>query len=107
MHGISPKAENRSALRLLVLLPALALGLSGCTSLMFRMQTGPYKPYEGTSLAAEIVFVGWQWESVFFVPDIPLSFVVDTVLLPWDLAAAADEETVPEPTDQAPPSEGQ
>ena len=71
------------------LLLALLLSLSGCWSLMYHLD-GERCFYPGTRQ-------GWAWgthngpSGGLFLIDVPFSFALDTVLLPYDMTAFLPE----------------
>jgi uncharacterized protein YceK len=89
----------------LVLFWVLIFFTTGCMSLSYRLGEDDFDigpgPYPGLRTTAEIVDQSFQnAESAgmiygmwfYWVPDIPLSFCLDTICLPYDFACQTDND---------------
>src|SRR5262245_5719604 len=69
----------------------LALLTQGCGTVAVHMQPAqPLRPYAGLNYSAHEVSRSWQaprlyGEVFFWIYDVPLSLIFDTVTLPYDL----------------------
>lgn len=103
MHGsrVASYGPDMRTARLLALVSATAL-LSACASLDARSSGPPGTspdPYEGTSANAAVVGSPSRWDAALplHLVDLPLSAVLDTLLLPFDLYAQDDEPDLDPP----------
>lgn len=86
----------KTALNLL-LAAVIVTVLTGCGSISARWRGERGKPYPGVRMAADTVTHYTREGELIAIFDMPLSAVVDTIMLPWDLTA--QEQAAPAPSE--------